>query len=95
MGDVRHNGSTNAVLCQAPFPSERAFRWRTGPGCGGQTVQEKAIAHPADARLTHRAIEKLVDLGRSEGVDPRRSYLRTDGSAAARTRTSSSALGGS
>jgi transposase, IS5 family len=24
------------------------------------TVQEKAIAHPTDARLTHRAIEKLV-----------------------------------
>src|SRR5262249_44967172 len=26
------------------------------------TVQEKAIAHPTDARLTHRAIEKLVEL---------------------------------
>ena len=26
------------------------------------TVQEKAIAHPTNARLTHRAIEKLVDL---------------------------------
>jgi len=26
------------------------------------TVQEKAIAHPTDARLAHRAIEKLVDL---------------------------------
>jgi hypothetical protein len=24
------------------------------------TVQEKAIAHPTDARLTHRAIEKLT-----------------------------------
>ena len=28
------------------------------------TVQEKAIAHPTDARLVHRAIEKLVDLAR-------------------------------
>jgi IS5 family transposase len=26
------------------------------------TVQEKAIAPPTDARLTHRAIEKLVEL---------------------------------
>ena len=28
------------------------------------TVQEKAIAHPTDARLTHRAIEKLVELAK-------------------------------
>ena len=28
----------------------------------GTTVQEKAVAHPTDARLTHRAIEKLLDL---------------------------------
>jgi hypothetical protein len=28
----------------------------------GTTVQEKAIAHPTDARLTYRVIEKLVDL---------------------------------
>jgi IS5 family transposase len=32
------------------------------------TVQEKAVAHPTDARLTHRAIEKLVDLAKREGV---------------------------
>jgi len=32
------------------------------------TVQEKAIAHPTDARLTHRAIEKLVDLAKREAV---------------------------
>ena len=31
------------------------------------TVQEKAIAHPTDARLTHRAIEKLVELAKREG----------------------------
>jgi len=31
------------------------------------TVQEKAIAHPTDARLTHRAIEKLVDLAKKRG----------------------------
>jgi IS5 family transposase len=40
------------------------------------TVQEKAIAHPTDARLTHRAIEKLVALARQEGVELRQSYLR-------------------
>ena len=40
------------------------------------TVQEKAIAHPTDARLVHRAIEKLVDLAKREGVKLRQSYLR-------------------
>ena len=40
------------------------------------TVQEKAIAHPTDARLTHRAIEKLVDLAKRKGVKLRQSYLR-------------------
>jgi IS5 family transposase len=40
------------------------------------TVQEKAIAHPTDARLTHRAIEKLVALAKREGVELRQSYLR-------------------
>ena len=40
------------------------------------TVQEKAIAHPTDARLSHRAIEKLVDLAKREGVALRQSYLR-------------------
>jgi IS5 family transposase len=40
------------------------------------TVQEKAIAHPTDARLNHRAIEKLVDLAKREGVVLRQSYLR-------------------
>jgi IS5 family transposase len=39
------------------------------------TVQEKAIAHPTDARLTHRAIEKLVDLAKRK-VSLRQSYLR-------------------
>jgi hypothetical protein len=37
------------------------------------TVQEKAIAHPTDARLTHRAIEKLVETAKRE---LRQSYLR-------------------
>jgi len=32
------------------------------------TVQEKAIAHPTDARLSHRAIEKLVDLAQNARV---------------------------
>src|SRR6201982_3867805 len=40
------------------------------------TVQEKAIAHPTDARLTHRAIEKLVELAKREGVALRRAHLR-------------------
>ena len=40
------------------------------------TVQEKAIAHPTDARLTHRAIEKLVETAKREGVELRQSYLR-------------------
>ena len=40
------------------------------------TVQEKAIAHPTDARLSHRAIEKLVDLAKRQGVELRQSYLR-------------------
>lgn len=40
------------------------------------TVQEKAIAHPSDARLMHRAIEKLVDLAKREGIELRQSYLR-------------------
>jgi len=40
------------------------------------TVQPKALAHPTDARLMHRAIEKLVALAKSEGVPPRQSYLR-------------------
>jgi transposase, IS5 family len=39
-------------------------------------VQQKAIAHPTDARLTHRAIEKLADLARREGVTLRQSYRR-------------------
>ncbi|MEH2470480.1 IS5 family transposase [Nitrobacteraceae bacterium AZCC 2161] len=40
------------------------------------TVQEKAVAHPTDARLNHRAIEKLVDLAKREGVSLRQSYRR-------------------
>jgi transposase, IS5 family len=40
------------------------------------TVQPKAIAHPTDARLTLRAIEKLVALAKAEGVSLRQSYLR-------------------
>jgi IS5 family transposase len=40
------------------------------------TVQPKAIAHPTDARLMHRALEKLVRLSKREGVPLRQSYLR-------------------
>ena len=63
------------------------------------TVQEKAIAHPTDARLTHRAIEKLVEMAKREGVELRQSYLRVARRGplwwgAIRMPTSSSALGG-
>jgi transposase, IS5 family len=40
------------------------------------TVQPKAIAHPTDARLLHRAIVKLVALAKRHGVPLRQSYLR-------------------
>jgi IS5 family transposase len=40
------------------------------------TVQPKAIAHPTDARLCHRALEKLVALARREGLKLRQSYRR-------------------
>src|SRR6266705_5191251 len=40
------------------------------------TVQPKAIAHPTDARLVHRAIEKLVGLAKREDVVLRQSYVR-------------------
>lgn len=40
------------------------------------TVQPKAVAHPTDARLTHRALVKLVALARRNGVQLRQSYLR-------------------
>jgi IS5 family transposase len=40
------------------------------------TVQPKAIAHPTDARLCHRALEKLVDLAQRHGVPLRQSYRR-------------------
>ena len=40
------------------------------------TVQPKAVAHPTDARLMHRAMEKLVALAKHEGVVLRQSYVR-------------------
>src|SRR5258706_880364 len=40
------------------------------------TVQPKAIAHPTDARLCHRALEKLVDLAKRNGLPLRQSYRR-------------------
>jgi hypothetical protein len=40
------------------------------------TVQPKAIAHPTDARLCHRALEKLVDLACRHHVPLRQSYRR-------------------
>src|SRR3954466_2272226 len=40
------------------------------------TVQEKAIAFPTDAKLMHRARERLVRLAQARGVTLRQSYLR-------------------
>jgi IS5 family transposase len=40
------------------------------------TVQSKAIAHPTDTRLCHRALEKLVNLAERNGVRLRQSYRR-------------------
>ena len=40
------------------------------------TVQPKAVTHPTDARLLHRALEKLVDLAKRNGVPLRQSYVR-------------------
>src|SRR5579864_1700963 len=40
------------------------------------TVQPKAIAHPTDARLCQRALEKLVELARRNQVPLRQSYRR-------------------
>jgi IS5 family transposase len=40
------------------------------------TVQAKAIAHPTDARLMHRALDKLVALAKDAGVTLRQSYAR-------------------
>src|SRR5258708_18139457 len=37
------------------------------------TVQPKAIAHPTDARLIHRALTKLTALAKREGVPLRQS----------------------
>ncbi len=40
------------------------------------TVQPKAIAHPTDARLMHKALVKLVALAKRTDVPLRQSYLR-------------------
>ena len=40
------------------------------------TVQEKAIAFPADAKLMHRARERLVRLAKKHGMSLRQSYQR-------------------
>jgi transposase, IS5 family len=40
------------------------------------TVQPKAVASPTDAKLMHRARERLVKLAKKTGVDLRQSYER-------------------
>jgi IS5 family transposase len=39
-------------------------------------VQPKAVAHPTDAKLMHRAREKLIALAKKHGVALRQSYQR-------------------
>jgi IS5 family transposase len=63
------------------------------------TVQEKAVAHPTDARFTHRAIEKLLDLPNARVSDCARTIggwpsAPPSWTGAIRTRISSSAPGG-
>jgi len=63
------------------------------------TVQEKAVAHPTDARLAHRAIEKLLDLPNARVSDCTRTIggwpsAPPSWSGAIHTRISSSAPGG-
>jgi len=48
------------------------------------TVQPKAVAHPTDARLIHKAIEKLAGFARRHGIELRQSYLRVAKRAAIR-----------
>jgi transposase, IS5 family len=38
------------------------------------TVQPKAVMFPTDAKLIHRALERLVRLAKKLGVDLRQSY---------------------
>jgi IS5 family transposase len=40
------------------------------------TVEPKNVMFPTDAKLVHRARERLVDLARKTGVDLRQSYIR-------------------
>ena len=40
------------------------------------TVQEKAIAHPTDARLYLKSIHRLIKLARQRNIDLRQSYIR-------------------
>ena len=40
------------------------------------TVQPKAVAYPTDARLMHRALQKLVGFAKREGIVLRQTYLR-------------------
>jgi len=48
------------------------------------TVQPKAIAHPTDARLTHKAIVKLAAFAQAHDIALRQSYLRVAKRAAIR-----------
>ncbi len=40
------------------------------------TVQEKAIAYPTDARLCHKAIQRLVKISKKFNINLRQSYVR-------------------
>ena len=40
------------------------------------TVQPKAVAHPTDTRLLHKAIEKIAGFAKRNSIELRQSYLR-------------------
>lgn len=61
------NGGRCLIGMAAGFTSESAV---------DSTVQEKAITFPTDAKLMHRARERLVRLVKKHGIGLRQSYAR-------------------
>jgi IS5 family transposase len=62
-----------------PFDRSSLTRWRQRLGeeqLQALLQESLKVAHPTDARLMHRALEKLVKLARREGVGLRQSYAR-------------------
>ena len=68
--------SSSASVSQWPWPDWFTALPRTKFLIIPTTVQPKAIAHPTDARLCHRALEELVDLAQRNNMPLRQSYRR-------------------